>query len=67
MTHPIEMRKKTRSRGGCGLNSFLERGRLLLPRALLMAVSLQALFALMLIHLQTAFLFEVTHVVSGLD
>lgn len=40
---------------------------LLLPSALLVAIGLQALFALVLIHLQTAFLFEVTHVVSGLD
>jgi hypothetical protein len=41
--------------------------RLLLPSALLVAIGLQALFALVLVHLQTAFLFEVTHVVSGLD
>ena len=40
--------------------------RLLLPGALFMAIGLQALFALVLVHLETAFLFEVTHVVSGL-
>ena len=40
---------------------------LLLPRALLVAVGLQALFALVLVHLEAAFLFEVTHVVSGLE
>ncbi len=40
---------------------------LLLPSALLVAIGLQTLFALVLVHLETAFLFEVTHVVSGLD
>jgi hypothetical protein len=35
--------------------------RLLLPRALLVAVRLQALAALMLVHLQPAFLFQVAH------
>ena len=39
---------------------------LLLPSALFMAVGLQALFTLVLVHLETAFLFEVTHVESGL-
>jgi hypothetical protein len=47
--------------------SRYEPWRLLLPRALLVAIGLQALFALVLVHLETAFLFEVTHVVSGLD
>jgi hypothetical protein len=32
-----------------------------------MAIGLQALFALVLVHLETAFLFEVTHVVSDLE
>jgi hypothetical protein len=41
--------------------------KLLLPRAFLVAVRFQALFALVLVHLETAFLFEVTHVVSGLN
>jgi len=52
------------------LNIFKIRGyetRLLLPSALLMAVGLQALFALVLVHLEAAFLFEVTHVESGLS
>ena len=40
---------------------------LLLPSALLMAIGFQTLFALVLVHLQTAFLFEVAHVVSGLN
>jgi hypothetical protein len=44
----------------------LERGRdrwagLLLPRALLVAMRLQALAALMLVHLQPTFLFQVAH------
>jgi hypothetical protein len=37
-------------------------GDLLLPRALFVAVRLQALSALVLVHLQTTFLFQVTHV-----
>jgi hypothetical protein len=49
------------------MSSSKSSRRLLLPSALLVAIGLQALFALVLIHLQTAFLFEVTHVVSGLD
>ena len=36
-------------------------GRSLLPRALFMAISLQALAALVLVHLQTAFLLKVAH------
>jgi hypothetical protein len=39
----------------------------LLPGALLVAIGLQALFALVLVHLEAAFLFEVTHVVSDLE
>lgn len=39
----------------------------LLPSALLVAIGLQALFALVLVHLETAFLFEVTHGKSGLN
>ena len=35
--------------------------RLLLPRALLVAIRFQALAALVLVHLQTAFLFQVAH------
>jgi hypothetical protein len=35
--------------------------RLLLPRALLVAVRFQALSALVLVHLQTTFLFQITH------
>jgi hypothetical protein len=34
---------------------------LLLPGALLVAIRLQALLALMLVHLKTAFLFQVAH------
>jgi hypothetical protein len=34
----------------------------LLPRALLVAIRLQALPALVLIHLQTTFLFQIAHV-----
>ena len=49
------------------MRGYKSRRSLLLPSALLVAIGLQALFALVLIHLQTAFLFEVTHVVSGLD
>ena len=41
--------------------------RSLLPSTLFMAIGLQALFALVLVHLETAFLFEVTHVKSGLN
>ena len=53
---------------GLRVNARLKKQkRLLLPSALLVSIGLQALFALVLIHLQTAFLFEVTHVVSGLD
>ena len=33
----------------------------LLPRALLVAIRLQALPALVLVHLQTTFLFEIAH------
>jgi hypothetical protein len=35
--------------------------RSLLPRTLLMAIRLQALPALVLVHLQTTFLFEIAH------
>ena len=45
----------------------VSENRLLLPSALFMAIGLQTLFALVLVHLETAFLFEVTHVVSGLS
>ena len=38
---------------------------LLLPRALLVAIALQALAALVLIHLQMALLFQVAHCESG--
>jgi hypothetical protein len=41
--------------------SARDDGSLFLPRALLVAVRLQALAALVLVHLQTAFLFQVTH------
>jgi hypothetical protein len=34
---------------------------LFLPRALLVAISFQALPALVLVHLQTTFLFQITH------
>ena len=34
---------------------------LLLPRALLVAIGLQALFTLVLVHLETALLLEVAH------
>jgi hypothetical protein len=36
-------------------------GRSLLPRALFVAISFQALFALVLVHLETALFLEVTH------
>jgi hypothetical protein len=36
-------------------------GSLLLPRAFLVTMRLQALAALVLVHLQTAFLFQVAH------
>lgn len=42
----------------------LECEWLLLPRALFMPIGLQALLTLVLVHLETAFLFEVTHVIS---
>ena len=43
-------------------NSEVERdARSLLPRALLVAVRFQALSALVLVHLQTTFLFQITH------
>jgi hypothetical protein len=45
----------------------LREANLLLPSALFVAVGFQALFALVLVHLETAFLFEVTHVESGLN
>ena len=38
-----------------------QRRRSLLPRALFVAISLQALSALVLVHLQAAFLFQVAH------
>jgi hypothetical protein len=50
----------------CGFYE-LKKQDSLLPRALLVAIGLQTLFALVLVHLETAFLFEVTHVVSGLN
>lgn len=39
---------------------------LLLPRALFVAIGLQALFALMLVHLETALFLEVAHGDKGL-
>lgn len=48
------------------MDAILRSAALLLPSALFMAIGLQALFALVLVHLEAAFLFEVTHVVSGL-
>ena len=37
------------------------QGLRILPSALLMAIGFQALAALVIVHLETAFLFEVTH------
>jgi hypothetical protein len=39
---------------------------LLLPSALLVTIGLQALLALVLVHLETALLFEVAHESAGL-
>ena len=39
------------------------QGQLFLPRTLFVTIGLQALPALVLVHLQTAFLFQVAHVV----
>jgi hypothetical protein len=65
----LMMAQKSPPSGKWRANKFTRRQtpNLLLPRALFMAIGLQALFALVLVHLETAFLFEVTHVVSGLD
>jgi hypothetical protein len=60
-----ELKKKTRRENG-GLKGTVQGDllgrRLLLPRALFMAISFQALSALVLVHLQAAFLFQVAHV-----
>ena len=66
------MIQKNLPRGEAGFdkrrrNPLSACARLLLPRALFVAVGLQALFALVLVHLEAAFLFEVTHVKSGLN
>ena len=49
-----------RRRGKCGA-----RCSLLLPSALLVTISLKALAALVLVHLETALLFEVAHESEG--
>jgi hypothetical protein len=54
-TKPAGMRRVRKSRPIKGPTS-------LLPRALLVAISLQALAALVLVHFQTSFLFQITHV-----
>jgi hypothetical protein len=41
---------------GCSLQA-----KLLLPSTLLVAIGLQALSALVLVHLKAAFLFEISH------
>ena len=55
--------KKTRrgKSGGLGKFKFARANNSLLPRALLVSIRLQALPALVLIHLQTTFLFQVAH------
>ncbi len=50
------MRRGQRRRQGCA-----ETRDLLLPRTLLMPMRLQAFAALVLVHLQTTFLFEIAH------
>ncbi len=50
------MRRGRRGRQGCA-----ETRNLLLPRTLLMPMRLQAFAALVLVHLQTTFLFEIAH------
>jgi hypothetical protein len=59
----LSRQKKTRRRvrrASVGRRGRCTRG-LLLPRALLVAARLQALPALVLVHLQTTFLFQVAH------
>jgi hypothetical protein len=59
------LRKKSPVQTGTGPRKAGEEKakRLLLPRTLLVAICLQALPALVLVHLQTTFLFQITHVV----
>jgi hypothetical protein len=64
---PLDWRapQKQKTRLDGGLKVFSSRAgaaKLLLPRALFMAISLQALSALVLVHLQPTFLFQITHV-----
>jgi len=54
-TKPAGMRRVRKSRP-------IREPTSLLPRALLVAISLQALAALVLVHFQTSFLFQIAHV-----
>ena len=56
---PQERRARKREEAGRGGRAQARRS--LLPRALFVAIRLQALSALVLVHLQTTFLFQITH------
>jgi hypothetical protein len=62
-TRPVDYRsraKKNRHKVAVEQNGS-QRRRLFLPGALLVTIRLQALPALVLVHLQTTFLFEIAH------
>jgi hypothetical protein len=57
----IKTRRRGQAAGAIGRRLRAAPARLFLPSALLVAIRLQALPALVLVHLQAAFLFQVTH------
>jgi hypothetical protein len=59
---PPKRKTRRRLRRARTTTNGARAGDLLLPRALLVAIRLQALPALVLVHLQTSFLFQITHV-----